>query len=63
MDVGTLPVALCFGSVDPSLRGLTAVAVIGWLISSTVLSLLVIQILAKLCYDVLQRKGEQEKDT
>ncbi len=37
-----LPVALCFGSVDPSLRSLMAVAAIVWLITSTILSLLVI---------------------
>lgn len=42
MGVGMLPVALGFGSADPSFRSPMAVAVIGGLITSTVLSLLVI---------------------
>lgn len=42
MGAGMLPVALGFGSADPSFRSPMAVAVIGGLITSTVLSLLVI---------------------
>jgi len=42
MGVGMLPVALGFGSADPSFRSPMAVAVIGGLITSTILSLLVI---------------------
>jgi multidrug efflux pump subunit AcrB len=42
MGAGMLPVALGFGNADPSFRSPMAVAVIGGLITSTVLSLLVI---------------------
>lgn len=44
MGAGMLPVAMGFGSADPSFRSPMAVAVIGGLITSTVLSLLVIPV-------------------
>lgn len=42
MGAGMLPIAIGFGAADPSFRSPMAVAVIGGLITSTVLSLLVI---------------------
>jgi multidrug efflux pump subunit AcrB len=42
MGVGMLPIALGFGAADPSFRSPMSVAVIGGLITSTVLSLLVV---------------------
>lgn len=47
-----LPVALGFGSADPSFRSPMAVAVIGGLITSTVLSLLVIPVVYTLIDDL-----------
>ena len=42
MGAGMLPIAIGLGSADPSFRSPMAVAVIGGLITSTILSLLVI---------------------
>jgi AcrB/AcrD/AcrF family len=42
MGAGMLPIAIGWGAADPSFRSPMAVAVIGGLITSTVLSLLVI---------------------
>ena len=52
MGAGMLPVALGFGSADPSFRSPMAVAVIGGLITSTVLSLLVIPVVYTLIDDL-----------
>jgi multidrug efflux pump subunit AcrB len=42
MGAGMLPIAIGWGAADPSFRSPMAVAVIGGLITSTVLSLLVV---------------------
>jgi len=52
MGAGMLPVAMGFGSADPSFRSPMAVAVIGGLITSTVLSLLVIPVVYTLIDDL-----------
>jgi multidrug efflux pump subunit AcrB len=44
MGAGMLPIAIGFGSADPSFRSPMSIAVIGGLITSTVLSLLVIPV-------------------
>jgi multidrug efflux pump subunit AcrB len=44
MGAGMLPIAIGFGTADPSFRSPMAIAVIGGLITSTVLSLLVIPV-------------------
>jgi len=44
MGAGMLPIAIGFGSADPSFRSPMSVAVIGGLITSTVLSLLVVPV-------------------
>ena len=44
MGAGMLPIAIGFGAADPSFRSPMAVAVIGGLITSTVLSLLVVPV-------------------
>jgi multidrug efflux pump subunit AcrB len=44
MGAGMLPIAIGFGAADPSFRSPMSVAVIGGLITSTVLSLLVIPV-------------------
>ncbi|PHM51227.1 efflux RND transporter permease subunit [Xenorhabdus sp. KK7.4] len=52
MGAGMLPVALGFGTADPSFRSPMAVAVIGGLMTSTVLSLLVIPVVYTLVDDL-----------
>jgi Cu/Ag efflux pump CusA len=42
MGAGMLPIAIGWGSADPSFRSPMAVAVIGGLVTSTILSLIVI---------------------
>jgi Cu/Ag efflux pump CusA len=42
MGAGMMPIALGFGAADPSFRSPMSIAVIGGLITSTVLSLLVV---------------------
>src|SRR5690606_34306452 len=42
MGAGMMPIAIGFGAADPSFRSPMAIAVIGGLITSTILSLLVI---------------------
>jgi multidrug efflux pump subunit AcrB len=44
MGAGMLPIAIGFGAADPSFRSPMSVAVIGGLITSTVLSLLVVPV-------------------
>src|SRR3954466_9991539 len=44
MGAGMLPIAIGFGAADPSFRSPMSIAVIGGLITSTVLSLLVIPV-------------------
>jgi hypothetical protein len=44
MGAGMLPIAIGFGTADPSFRSPMSIAVIGGLITSTVLSLLVIPV-------------------
>jgi len=52
MGAGMLPIAIGFGTADPSFRSPMAVAVIGGLITSTVLSLLVIPVVYTYVEDV-----------
>jgi Cu/Ag efflux pump CusA len=42
MAAGMMPIAVGFGTADPSFRSPMAIAVIGGLVTSTVLSLLVV---------------------
>jgi len=44
MGAGMLPIAIGFGAADPSFRSPMSIAVIGGLITSTVLSLLVVPV-------------------
>ena len=44
MGAGMLPIAIGFGTADPSFRSPMSIAVIGGLITSTVLSLLVVPV-------------------
>ncbi len=53
MGAGMLPIAIGWGSADPSFRSPMAIAVIGGLITSTVLSLLVIPVVFTYVDDVL----------
>jgi multidrug efflux pump subunit AcrB len=52
MGAGMLPIAIGFGSADPSFRSPMSIAVIGGLITSTVLSLLVIPVVYTYVEDV-----------
>jgi multidrug efflux pump subunit AcrB len=52
MSAGMLPIAVGWGSADPSFRSPMAIAVIGGLITSTVLSLLVIPAVYTIVDDV-----------
>jgi multidrug efflux pump subunit AcrB len=52
MGAGMLPIAIGFGTADPSFRSPMAIAVIGGLITSTVLSLLVIPVVFTYVDDV-----------
>ena len=52
MGAGMLPIAIGFGSADPSFRSPMSIAVIGGLITSTVLSLLVIPVVYTYVDDV-----------
>ncbi|MDH4375518.1 MAG: efflux RND transporter permease subunit [Ramlibacter sp.] len=53
MGAGMLPIAIGWGTADPSFRSPMAIAVIGGLITSTVLSLLVIPVVFTYVDDVL----------
>lgn len=55
MGAGMLPVALGFGDADPSFRSPMAIAVIGGLITSTILSLLVIPAVYTIVDDIESR--------
>lgn len=52
MGAGMLPIAIGFGTADPSFRSPMSIAVIGGLITSTVLSLLVIPVVFTVLDDV-----------
>lgn len=52
MGAGMLPIAIGFGTADPSFRSPMAIAVIGGLITSTVLSLVVIPVVYTLVDDL-----------
>ena len=52
MSAGMLPIALGLGEADPSFRSPMSIAVIGGLITSTVLSLLVIPVVFTVVDDV-----------
>ena len=54
MGAGMLPIALGLGSADPSFRSPMAIAVIGGLITSTVLSLVVIPVVYTYVDDIEQ---------
>jgi multidrug efflux pump subunit AcrB len=54
MGAGMLPIAIGFGAADPSFRSPMSIAVIGGLITSTVLSLLVIPVVFTYVDDVEQ---------
>ncbi len=54
MGAGMLPIAIGIGAADPSFRSPMAIAVIGGLITSTLLSLLVIPVVYTLVDDVEQ---------
>jgi multidrug efflux pump subunit AcrB len=54
-----LPIAIGWGSADPSFRSPMAIAVIGGLITSTVLSLLVIPVVFTYVDDVLEFSKRQ----
>jgi multidrug efflux pump subunit AcrB len=54
MGAGMLPIAIGFGAADPSFRSPMSIAVIGGLITSTVLSLLVIPVVFTVVDDVEQ---------
>jgi multidrug efflux pump subunit AcrB len=70
MGAGMLPIAIGFGEADPSFRSPMSIAVIGGLITSTVLSLLVVPAVFTYLDDLEQflrrmarklRKGHPEK--
>jgi multidrug efflux pump subunit AcrB len=52
MGAGMLPIAIGFGAADPSFRSPMSIAVIGGLITSTVLSLLVIPVVFMFMDDI-----------
>ena len=54
MGAGMLPIAIGWGAADPSFRSPMSIAVIGGLITSTVLSLLVIPVVFTYIDDVGQ---------
>jgi multidrug efflux pump subunit AcrB len=54
MGAGMLPIAIGWGEADPSFRSPMSIAVIGGLITSTVLSLLVIPVVFTYIDDVGQ---------
>jgi hypothetical protein len=57
MGAGMMPIAIGWGAADPSFRSPMAVAVIGGLITSTVLSLLVIPVVFTYLDDLEQFLG------
>ena len=59
MTAGMIPIALAWGAGDGSFRSPMAVAVIGGLLTSTVLSLLVIPVAFTLVDDIQQFFGKQ----
>jgi Cu/Ag efflux pump CusA len=65
MGAGMLPIAIGIGAADPSFRSPMAIAVIGGLITSTVLSLLVIPVVFLIVDDIgrwIVRKIRREPD-
>jgi multidrug efflux pump subunit AcrB len=52
MAAGMLPIAIGWGAADPSFRSPMAIAVIGGLVTSTVLSLLVVPVVFEYVDDV-----------
>ena len=59
MGAGMLPIAIGFGAADPSFRSPMSIAVIGGLITSTLLSLLVVPVVFTYLDDLeqfIQRK-------
>src|SRR5206468_9543911 len=61
MGAGMLPIALGIGAADPSFRSPMAIAVIGGLITSTVLSLLVVPVVFTYLDDVEQLLGRMAR--
>jgi multidrug efflux pump subunit AcrB len=59
MAAGMLPIAIGFGAADPSFRSPMAIAVIGGLVTSTVLSLLVVPVVFEYVDDVEQWTRKQ----
>jgi len=57
MGAGMLPIAIGYGSADPSFRSPMAIAVLGGLITSTFLSLLVIPVVFLFVDDVSRWAG------
>lgn len=59
MAAGMLPIAVGFGAADPSFRSPMAIAVIGGLVTSTVLSLLVVPVVFEYVDDTEHWLGKQ----
>ena len=59
MAAGMLPIAVGFGAADPSFRSPMAIAVIGGLVTSTVLSLLVVPVVFEVVDDTEHWIGKQ----
>jgi len=62
MGAGMLPIAIGFGTADPSFRSPMSIAVIGGLFTSTVLSLLVVPVVFTWLDDIeqwIRRKSQQ----
>ena len=59
MGAGMLPIAIGFGTADPSFRSPMSIAVIGGLITSTVLSLLVVPVVFTYLDDLEQFLARQ----
>jgi multidrug efflux pump subunit AcrB len=61
MGAGMLPIAIGFGAADPSFRSPMSIAVIGGLITSTVLSLLVVPVVFTYMDDLEQWMGRTRR--
>ena len=61
MGAGMLPIAVGFGAADPSFRSPMSIAVIGGLITSTVLSLLVVPVVFTYMDDLEQWLGRTRR--
>ena len=61
MGAGMLPIAIGFGTADPSFRSPMSIAVIGGLITSTVLSLLVVPVVFTYMDDLEQWMGRMRR--